>query len=277
MKGNDRVWGGGKVTVDRSDFKARGDSLRLDTGVGSDGSLLGTPSVEGLGADAFTLTGTRIDLKLAGQELKYVTALGNGHAVNDDMNLVADTIGLDVTGRQLSQTVAWGDSLRPQAVSTDYEIRADSLAFDSPDQKLNAMRAFGRAWVGGKPDADTKERDWMSGDSVVARFAQYDSAGTPHTTLAHIEARGAARSYYRIPNARTPGRPSLSYSRGDLIAVQMKSSGSHGVERVDIRGAADGVQLQPVEERPDSSAKDSTAADSTAADSTPRRRSGQAT
>ena len=31
IKGDDRIWAGGKVTVDRSDFAARGDSLRLDT------------------------------------------------------------------------------------------------------------------------------------------------------------------------------------------------------------------------------------------------------
>ncbi|HEY3012250.1 MAG TPA: hypothetical protein VGJ36_05860, partial [Gemmatimonadales bacterium] len=29
LKGSDRLWAGGKVTIDRSDFSARGDSLRL--------------------------------------------------------------------------------------------------------------------------------------------------------------------------------------------------------------------------------------------------------
>ena len=41
LKGNDRIWAGGKVTVDRSDFAARSDSMRLDTGKGSDGTLIG--------------------------------------------------------------------------------------------------------------------------------------------------------------------------------------------------------------------------------------------
>ena len=35
FKGNDRIWAGGKVTVDRSDFAARSDSMRLDTGPGA--------------------------------------------------------------------------------------------------------------------------------------------------------------------------------------------------------------------------------------------------
>ena len=34
FKGSDRLWAGGKVTIDRSDFAARGDSLRLGHGEG---------------------------------------------------------------------------------------------------------------------------------------------------------------------------------------------------------------------------------------------------
>src|SRR5437764_12237973 len=34
FKGNDRMWGGGAVTLDRSDFAARGDSMQLDQVVG---------------------------------------------------------------------------------------------------------------------------------------------------------------------------------------------------------------------------------------------------
>jgi len=68
FKGNDRLWGGGKVTIDRSDFSARGDSLRLDTGKGSDGTLVGgAPIMRGLGRDSFSLAGKRLDLKLQGR------------------------------------------------------------------------------------------------------------------------------------------------------------------------------------------------------------------
>ena len=53
FKGNDRLWAGGKVTIDRSDFAARGDSLRLDTGTADDGTLLGErPELRGLGTDS---------------------------------------------------------------------------------------------------------------------------------------------------------------------------------------------------------------------------------
>jgi hypothetical protein len=258
MKGNDQVWAGGKVTIDRSDFKSRSDSLRLNTGASGDGTLIGTPSIEGIGKDAFSLTGRRIDLKLQGQELNNVTALDEGHAVSNDMDLKADTIGLSIAAKQLVQTIAWGDSTRPYAISADYEIRSDSLALDTPAQRLKETRAFGNAWVGGKPDVATGERDWMSGDSVVATFAQYDSAGTTRTALSGIEARGSAKSYYRIANASRPGKPSLSYSRGDHIAIQMKTTGDRGVDRVDIRGNVDGVQLEPVQPKLDTTATDST-------------------
>ena len=77
IKGSDRIWAGGKVTIDRSDFAARGDSLRLDTGAGSDGTLIGGPPIlRGLGPDSFNLAGNRIDLKLEQRELTYVVARG---------------------------------------------------------------------------------------------------------------------------------------------------------------------------------------------------------
>src|SRR3989449_7515693 len=48
FKGDDRMWAGGKVTIDRSDFAARSDSLLLDQTTGF-GVLVGRPSVEGRG------------------------------------------------------------------------------------------------------------------------------------------------------------------------------------------------------------------------------------
>lgn len=77
FKGNDRIFAGGKVTIDRSDFAARSDSMRLDTGVGSDGTLIGgEPIMRGLGTDSFRLSGTRIDLALKQRQLDRVVAKG---------------------------------------------------------------------------------------------------------------------------------------------------------------------------------------------------------
>lgn len=247
LRGDDRIFAGGKVTVDRSDFASRSDSLRLDTGAGGDGSLIGgRPLLRGLGADSFSITGNRVDLSLDDRELSYLLAKGNAKALNQEWELVADTIALDVNQRKLEQTLAWGDSLRPSATSTSYAMKADSLALDTPGQRLQEVRGFGRAWLGGTVHQPTSERDWMRGDTVTARFAARDSAGTRRAVLSRIEARKGAQSYHLEPNDRAPTRPSINYARGDAITVTMKDGAAtgSGVERVDIRGKVDGIQLE---------------------------------
>jgi hypothetical protein len=251
MKGHDRLWAGGKVTIDRSDFAARADSLRLDTGRGSDGTLVGgKPEMRGLGRDSFNLTGRRLDLTLDQRELTYVTAGGDGHAVSKEWDLVADTIGLDLNNRKLEQTIAWGDSIRPYAVSPSYAMRADSLALDTPGQRLKEVRGFGSAWLGGSIDSVSRQRDWMKGETVVASFVQRDSAGTSRSALNRIVARKGAQSYHVDPNTRFPDRPSINYAKGDVIVMTMKQGVRTSVDRVDIRGQVDGIQLEAAQVAP---------------------------
>jgi hypothetical protein len=245
FKGTDRLWASGKVTIDRSDFAARGDSLRLDTGKGSDGTLLGgNPIMRGLGRDSFSISGRRLDLKLDRRDVTYVTARGSARAISKEWDLVADTIGLDINNRKLEQTLAWGDSIRPYASSPAYAMRADSLALDTPAQQLKEVRGFGSAWLGGMIDLASKQRDWMRGDTVVAQFIQRDSAGTRRAALNRIVARKGAQSYHIQPSPRYPQRPSINYARGDLIVMTMKHGSRTGVDRVDIRGQVDGIQLE---------------------------------
>src|SRR3989449_8649390 len=75
VKGNDRMWGGGQVTIDRSDFAARGDSMQLDQAAGF-AVLVGKPRVEGKSARPYTLTGTRIELGLRGRDIRLVKEIG---------------------------------------------------------------------------------------------------------------------------------------------------------------------------------------------------------
>ncbi len=245
FKGNDRIWAGGKVTIDRSDFAARSDSMRLDTGAGSDGTLIGgEPVLQGIGADSFRLTGKQIDLALQQRELSKVKARGQGHAVNRDWDLTADTIVIDLRTRKIERTLAWGTTTRPYAVSTSYAMRADSLALDSPGQLLQEVRGYRKAWLGGTVDSVTKERDWMKGDTVIAHFTPSDSAGRKRAVLSRIEARSAAQSYHLDRNASAPRRPSINYARGEAIVVTMKNTPDGGVDRVDIHGKVDGIQLE---------------------------------
>lgn len=259
LRGSDRMWAGGRVTIDRSDFAARGDSLYLDSGKGQEGLLLGTPVMRGIGRDSFQLTGTRIALALDGPAITYVTALGEGHAVSADLDLVADTIGLDLEREQLIQTLAWGSQTRPRGVTSTHELRGDSLAFDTPQQQLREIRAYREAWVGGERDRVSGERDWMSADTIVVSLTPWDSAGVERSAVQRIDARGAARSYYRVASSGS-ALASINYSRGDQIQVRMKPPGQQGVDRVDIRGAVDGVHLEPLAVQPDSAAADTSAA-----------------
>jgi len=246
MKGDDLLWAGGRATIDRSDLAAQADSMRLDTGAGQDGALITNAIVRGLGKDSFSLAGNRIDLTLSNSELTYVKADGNGRATSADWTLVADTIGLDVNERKLEQTFAWGKTGRPHAVSTEYEILADSLALDTPGQVLTEARSFGSAWLWSGQDSVASQRDWLRGDTVTAQFVKADSGGKAKTSISRIDSRHEARSFYKVKDAAHPGRPSLNYARGDRIIVTMRTDSTGGVERVDIEGKVDGVQLEPM-------------------------------
>src|SRR5881396_3552941 len=112
FKGNDRMWGGGQVTIDRSDIAAQGDSMQLDE-TGGQALLIGRPRVAGKGARPYTLVGTRIEMELALREVRKVKALGHGAATGADWRLTADTIHLAIEQRKLQQVFAWGDSTRP--------------------------------------------------------------------------------------------------------------------------------------------------------------------
>jgi hypothetical protein len=260
FKGNDRLWAGGRVTIDRSDFSARGDSLRLDTGKGSDGTLIGgNPIMRGLGKDSFSVSGRRLDLRLNHREITYVLARGNGHAISKEWDLVADTIGLDIKNRRLEQTLAWGDSIRPNATSPAYAMRGDSLALDTPGQQLKEVRGFGTAWLGGTIDPRSKQRDWMRGDTVVAQFVQRDSAGVRRAALSRITARKKAQSFHLDPDPKHPDRPSINYARGDVIVMTIKQGAPSGVDQVEVKGQVEGVQLEAADAPPPDSlsAKDS--------------------
>jgi len=271
FKGNDRMWGGGAVTIDRSDFAARGDSMQLDQVVGL-GLLVGKPRVEGKGTESYTLTGTRIELGLRGHDIRLVKALGDGVATGADWRLTADTIHLHIDRKKLQQAFAWGpkDSVRARAVSSNTTIRADSLALDVPDQVLTEVRAFGRALSTMKRDSTARRdstADWITGDSLTARWAQQaDPAGgagggarQPKSALHRVVSRGSARAFTHQYNQRD-SLPSLNYSRGAMIDITLEGG---KVRWVTVTGHADGVQLEPLPPAPPDTTKKKTPADTT--------------
>ena len=252
MKGDDRVWAGGKVTIDRSDFAARSDSMMLDQTRGVGVLIGGTPSVEGRGgggsAKNYTLVGTRIELALAQRDIRAIKAMGKGQATGSDWILTADTIDLRIADKLLQQTFAWGDSLRPHAISTLYTIQSDSLAIDSPGEVLTESRAFGDAFSTAKRDSTTtaNETDWITGDSLTIRFVQEQDSITKaaRSRLRELVSRGSARALtHHPPDSRdtTQTGPAINYSRGNRITVALLRD---RIERVVVAGKADGVHLE---------------------------------
>ncbi len=244
-RGQDLMWGAGTVMIDRSDLHGRADSLELDTGKAGAGALIGHASIQRAAQDSFALAGKRIDLTLVKKELTGITGRDSATLRSRDLDLTADAIRLQLEKNKVTQTLAWGTASRPVALADDYQVRADSLAVDTPQEALKELRAFRSAWVGFRPDSAQGERDWLSGQTIVAQFEPQPGRGKQKSALRRIEAKDSARSFYRIASTTTPkGPPSINYSRADRILLTMQPGDSLKVQRVDMRGHVDGVQAE---------------------------------
>jgi len=244
-RGQDLMWAGGTVTIDRSDLRGRGDSLQLDTGKTGAGALVGHASIRRAAQDSFALAAKQIDLGLVKKELTSVTGRDSAALKSKDLDLSAELIRLRLESSKVVQTLAWGAKRRPEALADDYQVRGDSLAVDTPQEFLKELRAFGKAWVGFRPDSAKGERDWLSGAKIVAQFEQ-QTTGAKKAVLKTLEARDSAKSFYRIASSNVAGaRPSINYSRADRILLTMLPGDSLKVQRVDMAGHVDGVQLEP--------------------------------
>jgi hypothetical protein len=236
LRGNTAARAWGRVTIDRTNFHAVGDSATLDTGVGA-GRLMQAARVAGGDSTGYTLEGTDIRYRLAGEALTWVQAEGDARAVSADWRVTADTIAFDVRDDQIQAGQAWGDTAR--AVSARNTITADSLAIDAPGQILKEVRGIRTARAISLRDSADADPDWVAGDTVTAQFAPVLVGGAQ---LSAIVALGHASTRYRVyPETAPNGPPDLSYSRGDRIVARFEAD---RLVRVDIAGATDGVYLE---------------------------------
>lgn len=249
LRGQNLMWAGGSVTIDRSDLIGRADSLSLITGKEGTGVMVGHASIRRAAEDSFALRGKRIDLAMANRELTAVTGRDSATATSRDFELGAGVIRLRLGARKVIQTLAWGKNPTPVALASDYQVKGDSLAVDTPEEVLKEFRSFGHAWVGFRPDTAQGERDWLSGDSIRAEFATIPGPGPGQqkAVIHRLEARSRAASFYRLANtASAPGAlPSISYAKADRIVLTMTPGDSVKVERVEMTGQVHGVQLEP--------------------------------
>lgn len=276
MRGNDQMWGGGHVTVDRSDLAARGDSAQLDLGHNRGALIGGPPVVNGTGKDAYHLTGKYITFALTdGHAIREVVSSGDAVARGPDWVLDADTLDMSLDSGKVQRAQAWGRTKRPHAVSGLHTIVADSLDIHMPAQIVRLVWAYGRARTTTRDstsrDSTSAGDDWLTGDTLRANFALADSGAARKSELEHLTSYGSARALYHVEPEHPEGRKGVNYSRGRRIDIAMRES---KVATVDIVGQVDGVYLEPLPPKADTTraAADSTRrapADSTGTTRTP--------
>ena len=245
MDGDSLVYASGRVQITRPDLQATGDSAFLDSGRDF-ARLMREPQVQGKGQRQFTLTGEVIDVFSRNRQVERVVATPKGHALSQDLELVADSIDLRVQANQLQRAVAWGKT-RARAVSPDREILADSIDAIMPQQRIREVRAVRNAYAESNPDSGivSTQRDWMRGDTIVAHFdslASGDTASKPK--IREIVADGNARSFYQMKSSKGPAdKPSINYVTGRIIDILFED---RKVATVTVIDQASGVMVEPV-------------------------------
>lgn len=227
-EGDSLVYAGGTVQITRTDLTATADSVMLDESR-EYGRLLNDARVVGSGERGFTLTGQTIDLFSRERALERVLSLADARVLSDDITVTSDTLDLRVADGKLSRAFAWGPG-RAHAEAPGRDMTADSLDVQLVDQKLRELRAVGGARLESVADTlriRSTERDWLVGDTVIARFDSVvvaDGDSTANPLLRQVLALGDARSFQQIPpDSGITDKPSLHYVSGRNITIAFDS------------------------------------------------------
>lgn len=185
--GERRARAAGDVEIRRDGLTAEAGYARFRIREGS-GFLTRSPVVE---AEDFRLTGDTVRVGFEGTELRTVRAVGRGHLTGEEVEVRAPRLDIRVTDDQVDELWAYGPG-RARAFSGRREVRGDSLHFSFDRGRLSGIVAVGSAVAleasddalasapraeapepGGRPGLDTR-RNWITGDTVRARFAAAD-------------------------------------------------------------------------------------------------------
>ena len=243
LVGDSLVYASRRVEITRGAVRANSDSAFVDSEAEFVRLML-SPVVTGQGERQFTLRGGVIDLFSRERKLERVLATPTGHVVSGDLELLSDSIDLRLLNDQLQSAYAWGPG-RARATSPDRDITADSIFVSTPNQRLREMHAVGDAFANSIPDTATvtsSERDWISGDTIVARFDSAAAGDTSTVVPRELVATGSARSFYQFGNPEgVRDRPTMNYVRGRVIAIAFAGG---EVSTVTVTDQASGVYLE---------------------------------
>ncbi len=272
--GQSRLWGNGSIVLTQDSVRGVGDSLSFVRGKVGTGRLMGdSATLRRAGNDSFTVAGKEIRLGLVDDRIHELRSFRDARVRRGVTDVRGDTIVMGFTSDKLSSTLAWARKTGATLHSTGYDVKGDSLAFDTPGEVLHEVRVFVDgmivsprdtsgpkiARVAGDSTPPDSTRNTLWGDRMVARFAQIDSAGVMVTRLRGLQSIGDAKSLFSrtvVKNGKTS--PSINYTRADTILVKMNGGDSAGVASVQAYGHVDGVQLETAslkKSRPDSTAK----------------------
>src|SRR5690606_15620707 len=113
-------------------------------------------------------------------------------------------IDLRIVEDELERVFAWGAS-RARAVSPQQDVIADSIEAILPQQVLSLVTAIGSAYAETVPDSTqlrSAERDWVRGDTIVARFDPPVAGDTTESPVPReMVATGSASALYQLPSS----------------------------------------------------------------------------
>jgi len=288
----------GRVSIQRGELQAFGDSVEYDQ-VGGTLHLSGQARM--IPNQGREITAGVIHALLSEGEIHEVMARGDAVLVSENARLTAPLVHVFFADGVMARLVAipitprsvapreplvavppsgTADAARPVATAETLTIVADSLDMLTPAEVLERIHATGtaRAESSARDSLNTPETpavartDWMEGDTIIAEFEPVTGpAGPPQgepgaadVQVRRLSAVGSARSLYRMePNdsARTRGdrRPAIHYVTAASITIDMHDG---EIERMEVRGATDGVHVEPAGGAvPDSAATDTAGAD----------------
>lgn len=236
----------GQVRMERSDVVATGDSALLDAGRRFSRLLKG-PVVESRGNDPYTLRGRIIEMYGAARQVDRVVALDSATAVSREVTVRSDTLDLRVTGNRLDRAFAFGPG-GARATTPERDIVADSIDIVMPGQRIRELRAVGKAFAESDPDTSkvlTSERDWIRGDTLIARFDSVAAADTTQPRIRDLFAAGEASAFYQIPaDSGDRSRPGINYLTGRVIRLTFRDG---EVDAVTVTDRVSGVYLAPAD------------------------------
>jgi hypothetical protein len=274
-----RLEGWGGVVITRDSLRGLADSVLYLTDSTGMATLYGPPAeLRRTGADSFLVRGDEVRLGITGEELDRIEAHGGGQITNGVADVIGESVAIALVDGTVSQTLAWDREALARVLAEGYDVRGDSVAIDTPGERLRELRVFGNGILRSPlPDSvpeasdslpeplvpadslpadtlaavaedDDAIRDQMTGNRITARFVDVDSAGTILTRLLDIVATGSATSLYAREVERN-GRlePTINYTRADTIIILMKTGDSTGIHEVRAfrgREPVDGIQLE---------------------------------